>query len=127
MRWLRRRPKHRHNFKRIGYGGAGWSLVEPPRSVAVSRGVFDFDPAEETPVLCVLTIHQQIHRRPHVAADVPPMSANSPSQIVGGRLEAREPVHHRPNDPRCVNSARRETKSRGSALPGSVSRFAAGF
>jgi hypothetical protein len=26
MRWLRRRPRHRHDFKRVGYGGAGWSL-----------------------------------------------------------------------------------------------------
>jgi hypothetical protein len=26
MRWLRRTPKHRHDFVRIGYGGSGWSL-----------------------------------------------------------------------------------------------------
>jgi hypothetical protein len=24
MRWLRRTPKHRHEWVRGGYGGAGW-------------------------------------------------------------------------------------------------------
>lgn len=23
-----RRAKHRHNFQRVGYGGAGWSLFQ---------------------------------------------------------------------------------------------------
>lgn len=27
MRWLRRKARHRHNYKRIGYGGAGWWLL----------------------------------------------------------------------------------------------------
>lgn len=26
MRW--RKPKHRHRYVRIGYGGAGWSLYQ---------------------------------------------------------------------------------------------------
>lgn len=27
-KWLRRRtPKHRHSYKRVGYGGAGWWLL----------------------------------------------------------------------------------------------------
>lgn len=28
MRWLRRTPKHRHDFEWVGYGGAGWSLYK---------------------------------------------------------------------------------------------------
>jgi len=26
MNWFRRKRRHRHNYERVGYGGAGWSL-----------------------------------------------------------------------------------------------------
>ena len=27
MNWFRRKPKHRHDWNVIGYGGCGWFLI----------------------------------------------------------------------------------------------------